>query len=253
MRGGPGLGNIAPSQGDYFQATKGAGHGDYRCIVLAPASGQELADLTRSAFEYSDKYLNPVMILGDGMMGQMMEPVVFPDPIDPRQLPPKPWVLDGADGRPSRVIKSLLLDTALEEALNWKLFRKYERVAKEIQASETYMTDDADLVVIAYGTAARIAKGAVKKARGMGLKVGLFRPISLWPFPEDMLRLISRNSSDFLVFEMSTGQMVEDVKLALAGKGNVHFYGRPGGIISTPDEIAKEIQRVYSLRPYEKD
>ncbi|HBF42113.1 MAG TPA: 3-methyl-2-oxobutanoate dehydrogenase subunit beta [Desulfobacteraceae bacterium] len=253
MRGGPGLGNIAPSQGDYFQATRGGGHGDYRTIVLAPASGQELAELTRKAFEYADKYMTPVVILGDGMMGQMMEPVEFPDTIDPDELPPRPSVLDGAGGRPSRIIKSLYLDPSMEEEHNWKLTRKYESMARQISRGEEYLTADARLVVIAYGTAARIAKGAVRRVRDMGLKVGLFRPITLWPYPKRAVLEISRVSKDFLVFEMSTGQMVEDVKLALEGRSNVHFYGRPGGIISTPDEISKVINSLYHRRHLEED
>lgn len=245
MRGGPGLGNIAPAQGDYFQATRGGGHGDYRNIVLAPASGQELANLTRLAFEYGDKYRIPVMILGDGMMGQMMEPVVFPEPIDIKDLPKKSWILDGAKGRPSRIVKSLYLDTALAEEHSWKLERKYDTITKEITDAETYQTNDARLIVIAYGTAARIAKGAIKRVREEGLKVGLLRPITLWPFPRDFLVALSRSARDFLVFEMSTGQMVEDVRLSLEGKGNTHFHGRPGGTISTPDEIAKVIKGIY--------
>ncbi len=245
MRGGPGLGNIAPAQGDYFQATRGGGHGDYRTIVLAPASGQELADLTRKAFEYADEYLTPVMIIGDGMMGQMMEPVVFPDPIDPGKLPEKPWTLNGAKGRPSRLIKSLILDVNEEEALNWKLVKKYEKIALDITSCEKYQTDDARLIVTAYGTAARIAKGAVKKLRKEGLKVGVVRPITLWPFPEQQLLELTKKVNDFLVFEMSTGQMLEDVRLAIQGKCNIHFYGRPGGIISTPDEIAGQIRKLY--------
>ena len=253
MRGGPGLGNIAPSQGDYFQATRGGGHGDYRTIVLAPASGQELAELTRKAFEYADKYMTPVVILGDGMMGQMMEPVEFPDTIDPDELPPRPSVLDGAGGRPSRIIKSLYLDPSMEEEHNWKLTRKYESMARQISRGEEYLTADARLVVIAYGTAARIAKGAVRRVRDMGLKVGLFRPITLWPYPKRDILEISRLAKDFLVFEMSTGQMVEDVKLALEGRSNVHFYGRPGGIISTPDEISKVINSLYHRRHLEED
>ncbi|MBW2610332.1 MAG: 3-methyl-2-oxobutanoate dehydrogenase subunit VorB [Deltaproteobacteria bacterium] len=246
MRGGPGLGNIAPSQGDYFQATRGGGHGDYRNIVLAPSSGQELTDLTRKAFEYADKYRTPVIILQDGMMGQMMEPVEFPEPVDLKELPPKPWKLDGAEGRPSRIIRSLLLDPSVAEELNWKLARTYETISKEIQSAETYMADDANLVVIAYGTAARIAKGAINRVREKGLKVGLFRPVTLWPFPERLLREVNRSVDDFLVFEMSTGQMVEDVKLSLEGRGNIHFYGRPGGIISTPHEIAEKIEATLS-------
>jgi 2-oxoglutarate ferredoxin oxidoreductase subunit alpha len=245
MRGGPGLGNIAPAQGDYFQATRGGGHGDYRNIVLAPASVQELADLTRQAFDYADKYRTPVMILGDGMMGQMMEPVAFPEFLDLKDLPPKPWILDGAKGRPSRIIRSLLLDTTVEEDHNWKLARKYEMIEREMPKAERYLTDDANMVVIAYGTAARIAKGAIKRVREMGLKVGLFRPITLWPFPKKVLVDMSRLIRDLLVFEMSTGQMVEDVKLSLEGRANVHFYGRPGGIISTPDEVAKVINSLY--------
>jgi 2-oxoglutarate ferredoxin oxidoreductase subunit alpha len=246
MRGSPGLGNIAPSQGDYFQATRGGGHGDYRTIVLAPASVQELADLTRKAFEYADKYRTPVMILQDGMMGQMMEPVVFPDAIEIKDLPPKPWKLDGAKGRPSRKIISLLLDPLTEEELNWKLVRKYNEITETIRSAETYMIDDARLAIIAYGTAARIAKGAVNKLREKGLKVGLFRPVTLWPFPAKPLVEASLNINDFLVFEMSTGQMVEDVKLSLEGRSKIHFYGRPGGIISTPQEIAEKIQEIYS-------
>ena len=253
MRGGPGLGNIAPSQGDYFQATRGGGHGDYRSIVLAPDSGQEEADLTRKAFEYADKYRTPVLILVDGMMGQMMEPVIFPDPIDPLDLPPKPWILDGAKGRPSRIIKSLILDTREMEDHNWKLARKYENIAREITTAESYLTEDANMVVIAYGTAARVAKGAIKRVREMGLKVGLFRPITLYPFPSKTLLEMSRVVKHFLVFEMSTGQMIEDVKLSLEGRGNVHFYGRPGGIISTPDEISKEISSIYYRQNLEEE
>ena len=245
MRGGPGLGNIAPSQGDYFQATRGGGHGDYRTIVLAPASGQELADIMEQAFDYADQYRTPVMILQDGMMGQMMEPVIFPDHVDVKNLPPKPWILDGANGRPSRIIKSLLLDPTEEEALNLKLAHKYSDITNKIQSAETYLTDDADLVVIAYGTAARIAKGAVNRVRELGKKVGLFRPITLWPFPKKGLLDINQTVNQFLVFEMSTGQMLEDVKLSLNGNGDVHFYGRPGGIISTPHEIAEVIQDIY--------
>lgn len=253
MRGGPGLGNIAPSQGDYFQATRGGGHGDYRTIVLAPASGQELADLTRTAFEYADKYRTPVLILGDGMMGQMMEPVVLPDFVDVHKLAPKTWILDGARERPSRVILSLLLNPPTEEERNWKLMRKYEMISREIPRAESYMTSDAHMAVVAYGTAARIAKGAVKRVREMGLKVGLIRPVTLWPFPEHALKELSRYVKDFLVFEMSMGQMVEDVKLSIEGRSDVHFYGRPGGIISTPDELAKVINTIYHRRYLEED
>jgi 2-oxoglutarate ferredoxin oxidoreductase subunit alpha len=185
-------------------------------------------------------------------MSQMMEPVIFPDPIDPASLPPKPWVLDGAEGRPSRIIRSLILNTSAMEEHNWKLFRKYEVIDREVPEMEQFLTDDAHLAVIAYGTASRIAKGAIKRVREMGLKVGLLRPKTLWPFPKRKLLEMSRTISDFLVFEMSTGQMLEDVKLSLEGRGRIHFYGRPGGIISTPDEIAKVINNVYFKRWLEK-
>lgn len=239
MRGGPGLGNIAPAQGDYFQSTKGGGHGDYRLIVLAPAYGQEIADMTRQAFEVADRFRTPVMILGDGMMGQMMEPVLFPDPIDPASLPEKDWALKGATGRPSRIVRSLWLDTSLEEEVNWRLARKFEMVSEEIADQEMYLTDDAELIVVAYGTAARIAKGGVQRAREKGMKVGLFRPKTLWPFPVNPLAELSRYVDRIVVFEMSTGQMVEDVRLAVQDRCDVVFYGRPGGIISTPEELER--------------
>ena len=245
MRGGPGLGNIAPSQGDYFQATKGGGHGDYRVIVLAPAYGQEIADMTRAAFDLADYYRTPVMILGDGMMGQMMEPVELPEPIDPSSLPPREWILDGARNRPSRIIRSLWLDPDLEEELNWKLVHKYEMIGNEIPDQELYLTDDAELIIAAYGTAARIAKGGVNRAREMGLKVGLVRPKTLWPFPSEALAQLSRKVGHMVVFEMSAGQMVEDVKLAVEGRCEVSFYGRPGGVVSNPEEIARVLSSAY--------
>ncbi len=245
MRGGPGLGNIAPSQGDYFQATKGGGHGDYRVIVLAPAYGQEIADMTRAAFDLADYYRTPVMILGDGMMGQMMEPVVLPEPLDPASLPVKEWVLDGARNRKSRIVRSLWLDPDLLEELNWRLVRKYEMIANEIADQELYLTEDAELIIAAYGTAARIAKGGVQRVREMGLKVGLFRPKTLWPFPSEALVKLSRKVGHIVVFEMSTGQMVEDVRLAVEGRCKVSFYGRPGGVVSNPEEIARVLVGTY--------
>jgi 2-oxoglutarate ferredoxin oxidoreductase subunit alpha len=243
MRGGPGLGNIAPSQGDYFQATKGGGHGDYRIIVLAPASGQEIADMTRRAFDLADEYRTPVMILGDGMMGQMMEPVEFPEPIDPKSLPKKEWALDGAKGRPSRIIRSLWLDPNLEEEVNWKLHSKYQHISEILPDQEAYMIEDAQIVVVAYGTAARIAKGAVHRLRDSGVKVGLFRPKTLWPFPYGAISAICGGLEKILVFEMSVGQMVEDVRLAVEGRCPVEFYGRPGGVVSTPEEIENVVNR----------
>ena len=245
IRGGPGLGNIAPAQSDYFQATRGGGHGDYRCLVLAPASCQELCDLTYSAFDLADKYRNPVMILGDGLMGQMMEPVEFPEMVDPAKLPQKDWILDGKKGRDSRVILSLLLDPKTLEAHNFKLTRKYDAMTRAEQRWEEHMCDDAEFVVVAYGTAARIVKGAIKRVREMGMKVGLFRPISLWPFPMQPLNQLSRRVRHLLAFEMSSGQMVEDVQIAVKGQAEVYFYGRPGGVIPTPDEVAHQISHYY--------
>ncbi|MGA9111334.1 MAG: 3-methyl-2-oxobutanoate dehydrogenase subunit VorB [Smithella sp.] len=246
MRGGPGLGNIRPSQGDYFQATRGGGHGDYRTIVLAPASGQELADLTMDAFDLADKYRTPVMILADGMMGQMMEPVIFKKP-KPRQYPEK-FMLRGAGDGKSKFIRGLLLDPIDSEAHNWKLARKYEVITKNETLFEEYRIDDADIVIVAYGTAARIAKGAIKRLREHGLKIGLFRPITLWPFPELKLRALSAKVKKFLVFEMSTGQMLEDVRLALQGYADIDFHGRPGGAVPTPAELANVIAKIYDKK-----
>ncbi len=244
-RGGPGLGNIAPAQSDYFQATRGGGHGDYRNIVLGPSSGQELANLTFEAFDLADKYRIPIIILGDGMLGQMMEPVEFSPEVPIKKLPHKDWTLTGAKGRPSRFIRSLILDPIEEEEHNWKLMRKYEKIAREELRWETYATDDAKMVVVAFGTAARIAKGAIKRVREQGLRVGLIRPISLWPFPFKVIKEFSKKVKYFIVFEMNMGQMVEDVKLALEGAGEIHFYGRPGGIIPTPLEISRVISSQY--------
>ena len=244
MRGGPGLGNIAPSQQDYFQATRGGGHGGYRTIVLAPCSGQELVTLTIKAFDLADAYRNPVVLLGDGLMGQMMEPVIFPDPIDPAALPQKDWTLGGAEGRDGRLIASLLLDPVRMEQFNWKLARKYAAICERETEHESYLLDDAVIAVVAFGTAARIAKGAVNRAREAGFKAGLFRPITLWPFPEKELRALTRTIKHVLVFEMNFGQMVEDVKISVGEQAMVHFHGRPGGIISTPHEIADAITKV---------
>lgn len=244
MRGGPGLGNIAPSQADYFQATRGGGHGDYRIIVLAPASCQELADLTMEAFDLADLYRTPVIILADGMMGQMMEPVVFKKrkKID---LPEKDYVLDGAKGRKSRIMRSLLLDTAVEEDLNWKLYRKYTEIERTEVRFEEYEMKDAQMAIVAYGTAFRIAKGAVNRCRKDGMKIGLIRPITLWPFPANRIRERGDHVNEFLVFELCMGQMVEDVRMALEGRANVHFFGRPGGVVPTPAELSRVISRRY--------
>lgn len=243
MRGGPGLGNIAPAQGDYFQATRGGGHGDYRTPVLAPGSVQEIADLTYLSFDIADNYKTPVMILGDGMMGQTKEPVLFPEKI--KDLPEKEWALKGRGDAESRYMASLVLDPAEMERHNWKLERKYQEIADKETRYELYMMDDAEIAIIAYGTTARIAKGAINRIRREGIKAGLIRPITLWPFPNKILQELTRTINQFLVFEMSTGQMVEDVKLAIGGMAEISFHGRPGGIIPTPAEFARFVYREY--------
>ncbi len=243
-RGGPGLGSIAAAQSDYHQATRGGGHGDYRTIVLGPSSVQELADLTHRAFDLSDKYLVPVMILGDGMLGQMMEPVEFACEA-PAQLPVRADALRGAKGRPSRFVRTFTSNPMELEELNWSLFRRYQLIQKNEVSCENYLTDDAQLIVVAYGIAARIARGAVKQARASGMKVGLFRPVTLFPFPQEQLKDLSRNTRYYLDFEMNMGQMIEDVRLSLNGAGEVSFYGRPGGVIPTSTEVLRVISRLY--------
>jgi 2-oxoglutarate ferredoxin oxidoreductase subunit alpha len=243
-RGGPGLGSISAAQSDYFQATRGGGHGDYRTIVLAPSSVQELADLTHRAFDLADKYRIPVIILGDGMLGQMMEPVEFKHEA-PKELPVRSNALRGAKGRPSRYIKTFTSKPAELEEINWSLFRRYQLIKKEETTYETFMTEDAELIVVAFGIAARIAKGAINRARSNGMKVGMLRPITLWPFPSQKLEELAKKTRHYLVFEMNMGQMLEDVQLALGGKGDVSFYGRPGGVIPTPSEVYRVISRLY--------
>jgi 2-oxoglutarate/2-oxoacid ferredoxin oxidoreductase subunit alpha len=246
-RGGPGLGNIAPSQGDYYQATRGGGHGDYRMPVYAPGTVQELYDITMKAFDVADMYRSPVMILGDGMTGQIVEPIIMHGRED-IELPSKDYILDGAQGRPSRIVKSLILDVRLMEEHNWKLKRKYDLMKKDLPLHEDFMTEDAKMIVVAYGTAARIAKGAVKRVRANGLQVGLIRPITLWPFPDEAIVSLTKKAKLILVFEMSTGQMIDDVQLAVKGKVECEFYGRPGGVVAAPQEIARIIERHWLQR-----
>ncbi len=243
-RGGPGLGSIGAAQSDYFQATRGGGHGDYRTIVLAPSSVQELADLTYKAFELSDKYLVPVLILGDGMLGQMMEPVEFKHEA-PAEPPVREGALRGAKGRPSRFIHTFTSNPATLEEINWSLFRRYQLIKKEETAYETFLVDDAELIVVAFGIAARIAKGAIKTVRSRGLKVGLLRPITLWPFPTDAVKELAQKTKHFMVFELNMGQMIEDVQLALEGAADMTFYGRCGGVVPAPSEVARVISRLY--------
>ncbi|HKL75550.1 MAG TPA: 3-methyl-2-oxobutanoate dehydrogenase subunit VorB [Halanaerobiales bacterium] len=242
MRGGPGLGGIQPSQSDYFQATKGMAHGDFRLCVLAPSSVQELVDLTMEAFEIADRYRNPVMIVGDGMIGQMMEPVEFKNEVDPDELPKKEWATDGAKGREKNVINSLALDPQDLEDHNWKLKEKYDKMQENEVRYETYNMEDADMAIVAYGTTARIAINAMEMARKDGIKVGLIRPITLFPFPTEVIRDAADDVDSFLAVEMSTGQMIEDVRLAVEGKKPVYFHGRPGGMIPSPAEIYDKVK-----------
>jgi len=243
MRAGPGLGNIAPAQGDYFQATKGGGHGDYRLIVLAPSTVQEAAELVMLAFDLSDRYRVPAMILADGMLGQMMEPVELPEPIPPERIPPKPWALTGAKDRAPNVVSSFDLDPyRFREILRalWAVYREIER--NEVRWEE-YATEDAELVLVAYGTMGRICRTVVRRARKEGLRVGLFRPISLWPFPYAPLRRLAERVPVLLTVELSAGQMWEDVRLAVEGRAKTPFYGELGGVVPTPEEILSEVKK----------
>ncbi|HLA24097.1 MAG TPA: 3-methyl-2-oxobutanoate dehydrogenase subunit VorB [bacterium] len=239
MRGGPGLGNIAPSQADYFQATKSAGHGDGRNLVLAPSTIQEAADLTILAFDLADRYRNPVMILGDGYLGQMMEPVVFPDARAPRLVPT--WATTGAAEGPVRLINSIYLEPDALEAHNLRLQEKYRRMRAEVRV-EAYKMDDAEIAVAAYGIAARVARSAVDRARAKGLRAGLLRPISVYPFPTEAFADAADRVRVFLTVELSAGEMVEDVRLAVEGRVPVRFYGRMGGAVPTPPELLGQIE-----------
>jgi 2-oxoglutarate ferredoxin oxidoreductase subunit alpha len=243
MRGGPGLGNIAPSQGDYFQATRGGGHGDYRTIVLGPSTVQELVDSMPLAFDLADAYRMTVMVLADGILGQMMEPTVL-EKKPRRQLPAKDWALTGAEGREQNIVRSLWLPEGALEELNYKLQAKYEQVQKNEVLCEQYEIEDAEIIVVAYGVAARIVRSAASKARDEGIKVGLIRPITLWPFPSEQISKAADNWPIFLTVEMSCGQMVEDVKLAVTGKAPVVFYGRPGGGVPTVEQVLEKIKQL---------
>ena len=246
MRGGPGLGNIAPSQSDYFQATRGGGHGDYRQIVLAPASLQEIVGLTALSFDLADKYRMPAMILGDGILGQMMEPVEL-DKAESSRLKAegKDWILNGCKGRKPRIIRSLLLGEGELERFNQKLQKKYEEIKEKEVRCEVLYGDDSETILVAYGTTSRICRSIVEKLRAEGQKIGFFRPITLWPFPERELKKLAKRVDRFLVVEMSCGQLIDDVRLAIDCKKPVHFYGRTGGGVPTEDEI---ITHLESLR-----
>lgn len=242
MRGGPGLGNVQPSQSDYFQATKGGGHGDYFPIVLAPSTVQEAIDFTVLAFELADKYRNPAMILGDGSIGQIMEPVELPE-VEPKP-PPKPWALTGCKDREKNIIRSLYLLAGPLEARNIILQKKYREIEAHEQRHAEFMLDGAEIVIVAYGTAGRVAQTAIKKARDEGILAGIFRPVTLYPYPKEALSSVIEQAKVFLVLEMSAGQMVEDVELVVEGRLPVEFQGWLGGRVPTPTEVLEKIREV---------
>jgi 2-oxoglutarate ferredoxin oxidoreductase subunit alpha len=239
-RSGPGLGGIAPSQGDYFQATKVAGHGDAHLIVLAPHSVQEMYSLTMLAFDLADKYRNPAMILGDAIVGQMKEPYE-PVPYVPPDLPEKTWALTGCKGRAARHVKSMFLTDGAIETHNWMLQDKFREIRRAEVRSESYLTDGARVGIVAFGTAARVCKTAIQWARKEGIAVGMLRPITLFPFPENEIRAFAEQVDALLVVEMNTGQMVEDVYRSTTRHDRIHFFGRPCAI-PTPDEIFERIR-----------
>ncbi len=244
MRGGPGLGNILPSQADYFQVTRSAGHGDYRPIVLAPASVQEAVDFTILAFDLAEKYRHIVILALDGQVGQMMEPAELP-PMRPLMEQRPPWALTGAKGRPKNFISSINLVAEEMEKVNLRIQERLVIIRQNEQRWVEHFTDDAMLLVVGYGTAGRIAYSAVEQARAKGLKVGLLRPQSLFPFPEDRVSELADYVEGVLVVEMNAGQMLEDVRLSVGGQIPVSFYGRMGGIVPMPDEFLAAIEDTY--------
>ncbi|MBC7223395.1 MAG: 3-methyl-2-oxobutanoate dehydrogenase subunit VorB [Anaerolineae bacterium] len=241
MRGGPGLGNIQPSQADYFQMTKGGGHGDYSPIVLAPSTVQETVDLVVEAFDLADKYRQPVLVIADGLIGQIMEPVSLPEMKEP-QRPPRPWALTGAKGRPKNIITSLFLNAPELESLNHRLQAIYREIQEKERRWATFMLEGAEYVVVAYGTAGRICETAIRRARAEGIPLGLFRPITVAPFPYAELDAACKEARKVLVVEMSAGQMLEDVRLALRDRLPISLFGKLGGVVPLPDEVYEAIR-----------
>lgn len=255
VRGGPGLGNIAPAQSDYWQATRGGGHGDYRTIVLAPNSVQEMADMTIQGFDYADRFRIPVLMLSDGVLGQMMEPVKLPLPAD-YDKDSKKWALgtQHKDKQERNLCSSIFLDVDELEEHNWHLYQKHQVIAKSFstgdfkdEAVEEHYCDDAEIILVGYGIISRILKTVVEKCRKRGIKAGLLRPKVLWPFPSDIFKKLAEKETQFLAVEMSCGQMVEDVKLAIDGKRPVYFFGRTGGTVPSDFEILNEVDKI--VRP----
>lgn len=245
IRGGPGLGTIQPAQSDYFQSTKGGGHGDYRLVVLGPSNLQELVDLTYEAFDIADRYRNPVMIVGDGVMGQMMEPVAYPEMRDIDELPEKEWASTGKRGREKQnLINSLYLDAEDCYDHNMKLADKYAEIEENETRWETLHDDDAEFMFVSYGTTARITRKAIEQLREEGYRVGMVRPITLWPFPDEAFDRLNEQCKGYLVVEMSTGQMVEDVRLAVEGAVPVEFYGTTGGVMPDYQDVAENMKKL---------
>jgi pyruvate/2-oxoacid:ferredoxin oxidoreductase alpha subunit len=244
MRGGPGLGNIAPEQGDYNQVVKGGGHGNYRTLVLAPASVQEMADFTALAFDLADRYRNPVVVLTDGNIGQMMEPVRFADPIE---VPAPPaWAILGTAATRPNLISSIFLEPEKMERHVRKLEAKYRQAEREAR-SESYRTEDAEIVLIGYGIMGRILKAVVDQGRQRGHKLGLLRPLTLYPFPSERIRQLAAQVKGFLVAELSVGQMIDDVRLALEGRRPVEFFSRVGGVVPTAEEVLQAVEHKFAL------
>ena len=242
QRGGPGLGGIQPSQSDYWQATKALGHGDFQMFVLAPSTIQEMVDFVPLAFEVGEKYRVPSMILSDGMLGQMMEPVEFPEKKD-TAIAEKPWATNGHQNkRPKNIVNSLYIEPEVLENLVKERYERYEKIKAEEQRAEEFMTEDAEIVIVAFGASSRVARSAIKTAREEGIKVGMVRPITLWPFPEKAIEKTIPTAKKYLCVEMNMGQMVDDVRLVVHGRKPVEFFGRTGGVIPTPAEVLDQIR-----------
>ncbi len=245
MRGGPGLGNIAGAQGDYWQATRGGGHGDYRTFVMAPNGVNEMANFPHKCFEVSYKYRIPSMVLTDGLIGQMMEPVEFKNPeLDPKAFTEPTWAIGVNNGREKRIVKSYDLREGMLEKMVMARVERYKQIEKEESMYEERMIDDAEIVIVAYGTSARVSMAAMKMAREKGLKVGLFRPITLWPYPKARLAQLADRVKKFVAVEMSLGQMVEDVQLSINGKASVYLHAKPGASVITAEEVLKTLENI---------
>jgi 2-oxoglutarate ferredoxin oxidoreductase subunit alpha len=244
QRGGPGLGSIGPSQSDYYQATRGGGHGDYRTLTLAPSTVQELIDHTMLAFDIADEYRNPTLVLSDGILGQMMEPVSIPKISKPRIFDKSSWALTGSQNRKPYIIRSLFLDNIKLEQLNSKIAQKLERMENNEVRFEEYMLDAAEIIFVAYGSVARICKAAVNRLQKEGIKAGLFRPITLWPYPYKQLFKTTKTAKAYIDVEMNLGQMIDDVKIGVQSVRPVHFFGHCGGVVMTVEEIAEKARQI---------